>query len=720
MIRINEILDKVSSYLPAEDLELISRAYVFSASAHAKQTRRSGEPYLSHPLEAANILAELRLDGVSIAAGLLHDTVEDTITTIEEIEELFGEEIAGIVDGVTKVNQRVTAESTSKADIQAENIRKIVMATTKNIRVILVKLADRLHNMRTLEFQRPLNRFSTANETLEIYAPLANRLGLHQIKTELEDLCIKHLKPEIYKQITEGIAAHKAQGKDYIEEVSSILRTLLYKNNIKGRVFGRNKHVYSIYHKTINQNISLEDVHDLTAFRILVGTLSECYATLGKVHSLWKPIPGRFKDYISMPKGNMYQSLHTTVIGPKGLRIEIQIRTEEMDHMAEYGVAAHWGYKKEDKQPLDKEETWLKQIVEWQREYPDSRDFIDTLRQELVEEEVFAFTPKGQIKSLPKGATPVDMAYAIHTEIGDHCVGAKVNGGVVPLSSPLPSGASVEILTDESSSPKIEWLDFVKTARARTRIKNRVEAEKRALHIALGKELLSSECARHDIDLDLTIEEGGLLSSAWRFSYQTEEDLLVAIGSARLTPRKAMRPLLGLQKNPPTFDNGRRKVLKPSPIRIHRKDQENLSSIAECCLPLPGEPIVGVLNKEKGLIIHAVNCPELLETPKSTHRSVNWEEKEKQSPHAARIHIVTLNKDSILGHISTELEHSFNKILSGSFTLRIDGYKDFIFKVEVSDASQLYSGLEKLRLVSGVIEASRIDNIKNVPFSNFS
>ncbi|MDY7001449.1 MAG: RelA/SpoT family protein, partial [Thermodesulfobacteriota bacterium] len=424
MIRINDILDKTSSYLSESDRNLIQKAYVFSAAAHAGQERLSGEPYLSHPLEVANELSEMRLDGATIAAGLLHDTVEDTRTTIEELDARFGEEVADIVDGVTKISQMLMTFDSREAR-QAENIRKMIMAMSEDIRVLMVKLIDRLHNMRTLESQKPVKQRLIAQETMDIYAPLANRLGLHRVKVELEDLSLKFLRPDMYRQIARGVRKHQAAGREYIKKVISLIEEKLKINKIKGRVSGRTKHFYSTYHKMLQQGLALDQIYDLIAFRVIVHTLKDCYAVLGLVHAEWKPVHGRFKDYISMPKANMYQSLHTTVVGPDGERIEIQIRTEEMNALAEYGVAAHWHYKESDRGHLKTKDLdrfgWLRRMMDWQKEESDPKEFMKSLRFDLFKSEVYVFTPRGEVKELPEGATPVDFAYLIHTEVGEHC-----------------------------------------------------------------------------------------------------------------------------------------------------------------------------------------------------------------------------------------------------------------------------------------------------------
>jgi len=493
MIRITEILDKAKGFITnSGDLALIQKAYVFSAAAHAGQIRLNGEPYLSHPLEVANILVNMNLDTATIVAGLLHDTAEDTNTQIEEVEEKFGHEVAHIVDGVTKISKM---RFDSKEEAQAENIRKMILAMADDIRVIMVKLADRLHNMRTLEFQKEIKQKTVSQETLDIYAPLANRLGLYKIKTELEDLSLRYTMPDLYFQIKEGIERYQEDAEDYINDVCDFLRSMLEENNISGRVTGRSKHIYSVWHKMRQQQLSLEEVHDLIAFRVIVHNIKDCYSVLGLVHSMWKPVPGRFKDYISMPKANMYRSLHTTVIGPEGERIEIQIRTEEMHQLAEYGVAAHWKYKESGRlKEKDAERfTWLRRILDWQEELKDPREFMASLRFDLFEDEVYVFTPQGEVKELPEGATAVDFAYMIHSEVGDHCAGAKVNGKLVPLDTRLKNGDTVHIITDSHRHPSRDWLRFVKTAKARTRIKHWIRNEERDKSIALAKEVLEKE-----------------------------------------------------------------------------------------------------------------------------------------------------------------------------------------------------------------------------------
>ncbi|MDR2075544.1 MAG: bifunctional (p)ppGpp synthetase/guanosine-3',5'-bis(diphosphate) 3'-pyrophosphohydrolase, partial [Desulfovibrio sp.] len=505
MIRIQEILDKVGAHYP-EDRELVRKAYVFAAAAHAGQTRLSGEPYLSHPLAVADTLADMRLDGSSVAAGLLHDTVEDTRATIEEIDESFGEDVADIVDGVTKISM-LTFDS--QEEQQAENIRKMILAMNEDMRVLFVKLADRLHNMRTLDFQSPEKQRSIARETMDIYAPLANRMGLHRQKLELEDLSFRYIQPDAYNHIAEWLETHKADDARYMDSVVAVLRKILEDNSVAARIKGRIKHIYSIYRKMNSLNVSLDEMHDIIAFRAVVADVKDCYAALGFVHAAWKPVPGRFKDYISMPKANMYQSLHTTVIGPRGERMEVQIRSEEMDRLAENGLASHWLYKEGNRVKARdvREFTWLREMLDWQKMESTSHEFLRSLRFDLFKDEIYVFTPRGEVKELPENATPVDFAYQIHTAVGDRCAGGKINGKLMPLSTPLKSGDTVEIITDPHRHPSRDWLKFVKTAKARTRIQHFIRTEERARSISLGKEILEKQGRRAGVNFQKVLKE---------------------------------------------------------------------------------------------------------------------------------------------------------------------------------------------------------------------
>ncbi|SDB56904.1 GTP pyrophosphokinase [Desulfonatronum thiosulfatophilum] len=712
MIRIHEILDKVSGYMSEEDMNVIQKAYVFSAAAHAGQTRLSGEPYLFHPLEVANSLAEMKLDRASIAAGLLHDTVEDTKVTVKEIATEFGDDVAKIVAGTTKISKM---SFHSKEEAQAENIRKMILAMADDIRVLMVKLADRLHNMRTLEFQKNIKQRLIAKETLDIYAPLANRLGLYRVKVQLEDLSLRYLKPDIYQQIANGVQQHQSVGQEYISKVHSMIEELLRTNKISGRVKGRIKHIYSIYHKMLQQGLNLDQVYDLIAFRTIVGSIKDCYAVLGLVHSLWKPVPGRFKDYISMPKKNMYQSLHTTVFGPDGERIEIQIRTEDMNRLAEYGVAAHWQYK-EGSKSKDRDAdrfSWLRQILDWQQDLDNPREFMASLRIDLFQDEVYVFTPRGDVKELPEGATPVDFAYLVHTEVGNHCNGARVNGRLVPLSTPLHNGDTVEIITDLGRHPSKDWLKFVKTAKAKARIKHWVRTEERDRSIAFAREILEKEGRKVGVNMAKALKDGRFDKVVEELSFKTREDLLTAVGYARLTPRQVLHRMLPAEQQTPEVRSEATvpahepsKSIKSRGISIKGVD-DVLVQFAKCCNPLPGDPIVGFISRGRGAIVHTVDCPNVAYLEPERMLDVFWEgEPAKSFP--AKIRIICRNAPGVLGEISMLMAKEAMNIDSGSFSSRPDGKTEMLFYVEVRDSAHLYGVIEKISKLDSVVEVIRL------------
>lgn len=724
MIRINDIIDKAVEYLPAADLALIQKAYVFSASAHAGQVRLSGEPYLSHPLEVAYILAGLTLDASSICAGLLHDTVEDTKVEIEVIVDQFGKDIAEIVTGVTKIGRM---SYSSREEAQAENIRKMVLAMAEDLRVILVKLADRLHNMRTLDFQKPVKQRLISQETLDIYAPLANRVGLYRVKIELEDLSLKYLKPDLYGQISKGIVRHQTVGNEYIANVISMIHDLLKKNELNGDVSGRIKHVYSIFQKMVNQGIDLDQIYDLIAFRVIVKSIQDCYAVLGLVHSIWKPVHGRFKDYISMPKSNMYQSLHTTVIGPDGERIEIQIRTDEMNRLAEYGVAAHWSYKEGVK--LDSEDvgrfSWLRQILDWQRELKDPREFMASLRFDLFQKEVYVFTPKGDVKQLPEGATPLDFAYMIHTQIGDHCIGGKVNGRLVPLQTALKNGDTVEIIIDQARHPSRDWLKFVKTAKARTRIKHWIRTEERSRSIVLAREMLEKEGRRLGVNFAKALKKGMLQPIVEEYSFKTVDDLFSAVGYARITPQQILHKLMPKEERAAAEARGREGRKVPAGGGQEGHDQTTTSksktvegvkikgvdnvlvSFARCCNPVPGDLIIGYISRGRGVTVHTADCPNVAQFESERLLHVSWEgEAERSFPTALKI--ICQNRLGVLSEIAGLLSRERINIDAGTFSSNVDGTSEMVFTIEVQDTSQLYKVIEDIGRLDSVIEVIRM------------
>jgi len=714
MIRITDILDKASTYLSVADQALIQKAYVFSAAAHAGQIRLSGEPYLSHPLEVSNILAELKLDASTIIAGLLHDTVEDTDASIPQISDQFGPDVAAIVEGVTKISKM---NFESKEQAQAENIRKMILAMADDIRVVLVKLADRLHNISTLQFQKEHKQRAIAQETMGIYAPLANRLGLYRIKVQLENLSLRYLMPDVYNQISEGVASYQEQGQNYIEKVTIMIQDILVENEIQGRVRGRVKHLYSIYNKMKQRGLTLDQIADMIAFRVVVGSLRECYTVLGLVHSLWKPVPGKFKDYISMPKANMYQSLHTTVIGPDGERIEIQIRTEEMHRLAENGVAAHWAYK-EGGGPKGKDAdrfSWLRQILDWQGDLKDSRDFMSTLSLDLFQDEVYVFTPKGQVKELPEGGTPVDFAYLIHTEVGNRCAGAKVNGRIVPLNTPLKNGDTVEIITDASRNPSRDWLQFVKSGKARSRIKHWIGTEERTRSIALAKELLEKEGRKLGINVGKLMKAGDFENLAKEFSFKQAEDLFSAIGHGRVTARQVLRKLLPKDDIRPEDRRTLEKLASPAPKPKDSSDSIRIKGVdgvliryAQCCNPLPGDPIVGYISRGLGVTIHTQLCPNVANMEVERLIDVTWDGQEESKVLPARIKLICKNQRGVLGQVSNLLAKEGVNIDSGNFNSGVDGLSELDLIVEVKTTTQLYGIIEKLRKLDSVQEVTRV------------
>ncbi|MBO5491482.1 MAG: bifunctional (p)ppGpp synthetase/guanosine-3',5'-bis(diphosphate) 3'-pyrophosphohydrolase [Desulfovibrio sp.] len=714
MIRIQEILDKVSANNHEADLELIQKAYVYAATHHAGQTRLSGEPYLSHPLAVADILAGMGFDEPTVAAGLLHDTVEDTKASIEEIDENFGEEVADIVDGVTKISQ-ITFEN--KEEAQAENIRKMILAMSHDMRVLMVKLADRMHNMRTLDFQKEYKRKRIAQETMDIYAPLANRLGLYLMKRDLEDLSFKYLRPDIYNQIDHWLDLHQVVEKQIIEKVVALLRGLLESNGLTGQVKGRIKHKYSIYKKMQSQSLTLDEMHDIMAFRVLVRDIKDCYAVLGLVHSQWRPVHGRFKDYISMPKANGYQSLHTTVIGPEGERIEIQIRTEDMHRQAEHGVAAHWLYKEKGRvNSKDLEQfAWLREIFERQGEEADSREFMHSLKMDLFKDEVYVYTPKGDVKELPEGATPLDFAFVIHTKVGHHCSGAKINGRLMPLGTELKNGDVVEILTDPARNPNRDWLKLVRTAKARNRIQHYLRTEERLHAVNLGRDLLEKEGRKVSLNVSRAMKEGQLALVAADMNFESVDDLVAAVGYAHTTPRKVLNRLYAVlhpgeaaAAEPPTptvkesRENARR---KSDGVGISGVDGV-LMRMAKCCNPVPGDPIIGYISRGQGITVHLADCPNVANMEPERLISVHWDGQEEK-PYEAGIFIIAKNEHGVLAAVAEVMGKNSVNITGLNMEIQADGRARLHFTVEVRDATQLYQLIEAIRALPPIFEVVR-------------
>ena len=712
MIRIQEILDKVAANNRDADLEMIQRAYVFAATAHAGQTRLSGEPYLSHPLAVADTLAEMGFDEPTVVAGLLHDTVEDTRVSIEELDERFGEEVADIVDGVTKIS---LIPFDNKEEAQAENIRKMILAMSHDMRVLMVKLADRLHNMRTLDFQKAHKQRRIAQETMDIYAPLANRLGLHVMKRRLEDLSFKYLRPDISNQIEHWLDNHQVVEKQIIENVVTMIRDLLQSNAIAGQVYGRIKHRYSIYKKMQAQSMTLDEMHDIMAFRVLVKDLKDCYAVLGLVHSQWRPVHGRFKDYISMPKANGYQSLHTTVIGPEGERIEIQIRTEDMHRQAEHGVAAHWLYKEKDRvNSKDLEQfSWLREIFERQRQESDSREFLHALKLDLFKDEVYVYTPAGDVKELPEGATPLDFAFVIHTKVGHHCSGAKINGRLMPLGTELKNGDVGEILTDPARHPNRDWLKIVKTAKARSRIQHYLRTEERAHAVALGRDMLEKEGRKVSLNVGKALKEGHLALVAQDLNFDSVDEMVASVGYAHTTPRRVLNRLYAVlhpetasAAAPPTIlESKEAATRKTEGVGISGVDGV-LMRIAKCCNPVPGDPIIGYISRGLGVSVHQADCPNVNNMEPERLISVHWDGMEEK-PYEAGIFIIAKNEHGVLAMIARVMGEGSVNITDIRMDKQVDGRARMHFVVEVRDVAQLYQLIENIRTLPPILEVVR-------------
>ena len=715
MLRFNDVLETLTSYQPNADIELLKKAYVFSAKVHLGQVRLSGEPYLNHPLEVAGILTQLKLDGASVATGLLHDTVEDTLTTPKEIQENFGEEIAQLVDGLTKIS-RISLRSSEEH--QAENFRKMILAMVKDIRVILIKLADRLHNMRTLQYQSPGKQMEIAQETLDIYAPLAHRLGIEWLKSELEDLAFQYLHPEIYDEIRRKIAKKEKERARYIDEVKRTLMKKLYENHIEGEVTGRLKQIHSIYLKMKEQNIDFDQVYDITAFRVIVNSIKACYDVLGIIHSIWKPIPGKFKDYIGLPKDNMYQSLHTTVIGPYGERIEIQIRTHEMHKIAEEGIAAHWKYKegKLVEEAEDKRFTWLRQLLEWQRDLKDNQEFIESLKVDLFPNEVYIFTPKGEVRQFPIGSTPVDFAYSIHSDIGNHCVGAKVNGKIVPLRYELRSGDTIEILTSANQKPSKDWLKLVKTSRAKTKIRQWFTVEEREKSINLGKDILEKELRKYDLQQTKLIKSGELAKVANEFSFQGVEDLIAAVGYGKVTANQIIGKILPqekLEQQKEELEGGRIKHLiqkitrAPKDALLIRGIDNVMVRYAGCCNPVPGDKVVGFITRGRGVTIHTADCQNAIDDDPNRKVEVEWDSK-KEYIYPVRIRIYSDDKKGLLAEISNSISSNGANIKNARVDTTEDKNAVCTFEVEIRDLNHLNKVIRALGKIKGVHQVERM------------
>ncbi|HEY8551265.1 MAG TPA: bifunctional (p)ppGpp synthetase/guanosine-3',5'-bis(diphosphate) 3'-pyrophosphohydrolase [Vicinamibacterales bacterium] len=715
MIRFEDLVEKVRATIPDADVELLRRAYVFSALEHKGQVRHSGEPYLIHPLEVANILADMRLDVVAIAAGLLHDVVEDTLTTIDRIQELFGPEVAHVVEGVTKIG---AIPFSSSEERQAENFRKMLLAMVDDIRVILVKLADRLHNMRTLGHLSEERRTRIARETLDIYAPIANRLGMSKLKNELEELAFQALEPTAYATLKARVESRRRATEGIIEELKRTISLKLEEAQIPVRqIEGRIKRLYSIHLKLKRQKIELEQVYDLVAIRIVTDTVKDCYAALGIIHQTWQPIPGRIKDFIAMPRPNGYQSLHTSVVSDRGLPFEVQIRTVEMHRVAEEGIAAHWKYKegRVGTRPDEQYFRWLRQLIEWQQEVRDPQEFLQNLKIDLYPEEVYCFTPRGEVKALPRGATPIDFAYAIHTDVGHQCVGARVNGHMVPLRYRLKNGDIVEIITAVGHKPSRDWLSIVGTSRARQKIRHFIHTEEKARSIELGRKIFDKEARRFDIG-PKTLTEEALQKAAQEHGIQKIDDLYAAIGYGKLSARQVLGkivPAEQLREKPPETGLASmvKRVLRPGADRIKVKGIDDLLVVrARCCNPIRGEKIVGYISRGKGVSVHSASCSNVVNLLYDPDRriDVEWDtDEDGAGPFTVRLEVHVEDKKGMLAAVSTKVSGMNTNIRSMEATSdasrgRID------MTVEINDMKHLEKVMKSIRGVAGVLDVERV------------
>ena len=714
---IEQLMDQVKAYHPEADTEFIRRAYEYSAKAHEGQTRQTGEPYVQHPLAVAGILTFLKLDVPAIVAGLLHDTLEDTVATRAELEREFGGDVACLVEGVTKIGQIPFKTDEEK---QAENFRKMVLSMADDIRVVFIKLADRLHNMQTLEALSDEKRKKIAQETMEIYAPLANRLGMSWIKQQLEDLCFQYLEPDAWSHLKLRLAKKDEERQEYIQSLIHLAQQALSDAGLPGQIDGRPKHLFSIYQKMERRSVSFDEIFDLTAVRIVTDTKMNCYATLGLLHSIWPPVPGRFKDYIATPRSNLYQSLHTTVVGPQGEYVEFQIRTEDMHRINEYGVAAHWLYKEPGKVGGRDEQvfSWLRQFVEWHKDLADNRQFMDSVKLDLFHDVVFVFTPKGEVREIPVGATPLDFAYAIHTEIGDHCVGAKINGKLVPLRNQLSSGDMIEILTSPSQVPHRGWLKFVRTSRAKTKIKHwfKVEEQKRALE--LGRRLLEQEFRRQNLPVAQSLKSDRLLSVAKVKGSETVEELIRQVGFGRLSPDQIVSHFHeeGTEQAPLTLNKG---VPLSPPQKLSALLREGsvtfggikdvLMQLSKCCKPVPGEQIRGYITRGRGLTIHAIDCPNLksLEWDHNRLVEVEWDS-ELDGTHSVEVSVLTLDRTGVLAKVSAAISHCQANITRAEISTREDRKAVLDFVIEVKNTAHLERILQEIQRVDGILSAKRV------------
>lgn len=714
---LDDLLQKIESYNPDVDKELITRAYDLAEKMHEGQFRSSGEPYFIHPVAVANILADLNMDDETIVAGLLHDVIEDTEVTDEELTEIFGEEITLLVEGVTKLNKIYYK---SKQENQAENLRKMVLAMSKDIRVIIVKLADRLHNMRTLEYMERTKQIEKATETLEIYAPLAHRLGISTVKWELEDLSLRYLEPKIYYDLVEKVKLKRRERESFIQDIISVLNLAMEELGITGEISGRPKSIYSIYRKMYQQGKAFEEIFDLSAVRVITDSVKSCYGVLGAVHTLWKPIPGRFKDYIAMPKPNLYQSLHTTVIGPRGEIFEVQIRTYEMHRTAEYGIAAHWKYKEGTsgkKSSLDEKLAWIRELMEWQKDMSDSREFINSFKENFTSDEVFVFSPKGDVIELREGSTPIDFAYRVHSAVGNKCVGAKVDGRIVPLTYKLKTGNIVEILTSTTSSgPSMDWLKIVQTSQARQKIKQYFKKKERDSNIVKGRDMLEKEVRKQGYTFNEILKEDWLNNVMERMKFNSLDDMYASIGFGTTALTQIMPKLKDLHREyyktdeieEEKHDVELKNIPESSEHGIVLKGVDNIQiKIAKCCNPVPGDDIVGYITRGRGVSVHRRDCSNIANIDPNRLIDVYWDA-DDESTYNVEIQIIAFDRFGYLANLTSKISELGTDTKGMNVIKNKDKTYTINIIVEVSHTQQVKDILQALRSIKGTLDVYRV------------
>ena len=713
MAQLQTLIEQIPKYQPGADLDLVTRAYRFSEASHQGQQRASGEPYLSHPLEVANLLVNFKMDVTTVTAGLLHDVLEDTTATKADLEREFGREIAELVDGVTKLGK---LNFSSREQRQAENFRKMLVAMARDLRVLLIKLADRLHNMRTLQYLPPEKTRQIAQETLDIYAPLAHRLGMAKVKAELEDLALRTLEPQAYLDLQKRVAKRRLERETDIAQVIAFLERKLSEVGIESQIRGRPKHFFSIWKKMHDQGREFDEIYDLTAVRVVTNSVRDCYGALGVVHSLWKPVPGRFKDFIAMPKVNMYQSLHTTVIGPKGDPVEIQIRTWEMHRIAEEGIAAHWLYKekKAGKDRVDESLVWLRQLLETNQDVQDPQELMDAVRVDLFPDEVYVFTPRGDVKALPEGATPLDFAYAVHTKVGERCVGAKVNGKLVPLRYTLKQGDIVEIVTSPNQHPSRDWLQIVKSSRARSKINQWLKVEERSRSITLGREFFEREVKKHHLNAATLLGSEELKKIVSDLGFPSTDDLMASIGYGKSSVHQLVNKLVPTTL-PELVDRPRpapaARAVPDQGVRI-RGVEDLLVRFAKCCTPLPGDPIVGFITRGRGLTVHSRDCLTVAKSVLDRERliEVEWDVSEPAKRPVRIAVYIGADRPGLLSEITGAISSRNGNITKAEVTVTDDRKGINHFVIEVADLRQLQDIMYAIRQVPDVMNVERVRN----------